>query len=298
MEFDSGDFDRRIPLPGDSVYCTDEVATHTYAGVGIDPSATYNLYGGEVQVAPQASEEALFDEITNILSTCLRGDVRFPGSIHMHIRVPYLLECPALIKKVVLYCTEWWPHLAPLVHEMVGTYEGAYNVWNAEANKDIKTLTYPPESLVRMMQAPDNPKAIAAALHNNDTVMKNEWVDAWITEDTVKRPAINFGHLAINETIEFRPFIITTTPEILRNIIAFPAAFLEMALTNDPNPYRLAKKKYQDKPFEMEYFDGVCEMTTGYFNNIQQGITMALVEKKITVEDLGCPEFFIRRGFQ
>ena len=296
LEYDSGAFDRRKPLPPGNTYCTDEVATHSNAGVGIDPSLRYNLFGGEVQTRPCDSEEELFKEITKILSNCLAHEPLFPGSIHMHIRVPYLLERPHLIKKAVLYAFKWWPHLAPLVHDMVEHHEGAFNVWNAEANKDIKTLTYPPESLVRMMQAPDNPKAIAAALHNNDTVMKNEWYG---DTDVVKRPAVNFGHLMLNETIEFRAFVITTNPEILRNIIAFPARFLEVALNDDPDPLRIARGiRYQDRPFSQPYFGGLAEATTGYFTDIKTGIARALIAGDLTVADLNYPPYWINQGFE
>ena len=298
MEYDCGDFDRTLPLPGGHSYCTDEVASHGPGGVGVDPQLRWNLYGGEVQFVPQTSEAALLRECQSVLGTCLAHDLRFPGTIHVHVRIPNLLERPDLIKELVFWTTEWWSKFAPLIYQSEQPdNDGAYNAWLYQCNHDVKHMTYDNNALIRMMKA-RTAREIALELHNHPTDWKNEWhTDPDVMR--VKRPAVNFGHLALNETIEFRSFVTTTNPAILRNIIEFPLNFLRMALTKDPDPLRIVRGvRFQERPYSLPNYGGVAEKTTGYFADQRRGIALLLVNGDITVADLNNPPYWINKGFQ
>jgi len=301
MEFDCGDYDRRIPLPPPHTYCPDEVASVSKAGIGADPSIRYNLYGGEVQFAPQATEEALLKEVLHVNSTCLRGDLFFPGTIHMHLRIPRLLERPDLIKKLVMWTQNWWPFFGPAVFKSTDgeSNQGSYNDWLIPCTWECKNLVYPEHSIVRMLNPEvDTPAKIALALHNNPKDWKNEW-HKQNPIGTVKRPAINFGHLAINETIEFRVFMATTNVEMLKNIIAFPLDYIRVALNDELDPLRICRgKKYQAEDYAPPVYNGLAEATNGFHNDQRRQIGNALIRKQITVEDLGFPPYWINRGFQ
>lgn len=295
MEYDCGDFDRRIVLPGDHTYCTDEVASHSRAGVGADPSLKYNLFGGEIQFVPQDSEEKLWKEVQSVLSAVLRGDLCFPGTIHVHIRVPQLLANVELLKQFAIWLHVFYPKIAPFLYKSESpTDVGPYAEWLYNCNFEVKTGVYDVAALKRMETA-TTPQEIAHALHNWPTEWKNEWHQ----ETTqVKRPAVNFSHLRDLETLEFRHFVTTTDPSILWNIITFPRRLITCFLQGK-DPYDLVRKtKYQDAPYKVPDYNGIDDMTSGYFTSTRNGIAMALAERKITVEDLGCPDFWIRRGFQ
>lgn len=300
MEFDCGDFDRRIPLPPPHTYCIDEVGSHSRCGIGADPTLKYNLFGGEVQFAPQSCEADLLTEVAKVLCTCLTSEIYFPGTIHMHIRVPKLLERPDLIKKLVIWTQNWWPKFGPRVYQSE-EYDssGPYNEWLYPCTWDVKNLTYPDESLVRMMDPEvDTPRKIALALHNDPDDWKNEWATPQ-PKDRVKRPAVNFGHLALNETIEFRMFIATSDLLCLRDIIDFPRNYLSVALADDPDPLKIVRgKQFQTQPYKVPNYGGLAETTSGFFADVHRGILIALVNKQITVEDLGCPDYWIKKGFQ
>ncbi|MGI9251037.1 MAG: hypothetical protein ACR2PR_07540 [Pseudohongiellaceae bacterium] len=302
MEYDCGMFDRRLVMdPELGTFCTDEVASHSNAGIGADPLLRYNLAGGEVQVAPADSEEQLLKRILQILDRYLiTDDLQFPGTIHVHVRIPKLLEQPDLIRHLVRWSTRTWWDFAPEIYHWCIYGGSKYNTWLENCNADVKTMIYDQAALARMEMAPDDPAEIARALHNwplNYDAWKNEW---HVVTDKVKRPAVNFGHLAINETIEYRSFVTTTERGILGNMIAFPLRHLRAGLTGDDDPVRVMRGwRYQDRwVLPVNEFYG---STSLYFNtDIEQreAIAIALVSKKITVKDLNYPEFWIRKGFQ
>ncbi len=302
MEFDCGMFDRRLVMdPELGQYCTDEVASHSNAGIGVDPALVYNLAGGEVQVAPADSEEQLLGRILTILDRYLiTDDLQFPGTIHIHVRIPKLLEQPDLIRHLVRWSTRTWCDFAPEIFQW-NVYGGSkYNTWLEQCNLDVKSMTYDDAALARMDLAADSPREIARALHRWPQKW-DDWKNEWhVFTNKVKRPAVNFGHLAINETIEYRSFVTTTERGILGNIIKFPLRHLRAGLTGDDDPVRVMRGwRYQDKwVLPVNQFYG---STSRYFNAAdmqQEAIACALVEKKITVADLNYPEYWTSRGYQ
>ena len=161
-------------------------------------------------------------------------------------------------------------------------------------------MVYDAAALHRMESAPDDPTEIARALHNWPKTWldwKNEW---HIETDKVKRPAVNFGHLAINETIEFRSFATTTDPTILRNIIELPLRFLRAMLSDDPDPLRIIDGlQFQDAhrlPANPHYGP-----TSLYFNSrdqLRHYLAVQLINGDLTLADLNYPQFWIDKGFQ
>lgn len=295
MEFDCGEWDRKLPVPDGIVFCTDEVAGHTAKGVGADPTITYNLFGGEAITKPCASEKELHDLITAALRDNLAQDLHYPGTIHVHVRVPRLLQRVDLIKKLVLWNQVWWPKFAPYLYKSENGPRSKYDEWLYNCNWEVKNLTYPRASIDRMERA-DTAESVALLLHDNPKDWKNEWHRK---TDQVKRPAVNFGHLALNETIEFRCFTTTTNPATLWNIITFPLNYLRMALANDSDPLKIVRGvRFQDKPYELPDLGDIPDKTSGYFNDTKRGILIALINKQITIADLNYPQYWIDKGFQ
>jgi len=315
IEFDCGEFDRKAILPHGHTWCTDEVASHSGAGIGADPTLRYNMFGGEVQTAPADSEEQLFNYVDDILRAVLPSDrLRFASTIHVHVRIPKLLERPDLIKDLVRWATLWTPELSKHWYRWENTDyshlpEEArwYYKWSEDCNLRVKSQIYNQAALDRMDAAPGTPREIACALHDNPIDWKNEWTYDLNNKGRVHRPAINFGHLALNETIEFRCFQATTDRAILRNICGVPLRILRMALTNDPDPCRAVRgTKLQDN-FTLIY-GGDTESkliaagrTSLYYNSYtdyRNRIAVMLLRKEITVADLNYPQYWLDRGFQ
>lgn len=306
MEYDCGEFDRKLPTPDGVDFCPEEVAAHTNKGIGADPTLTVNLYGGEARIGPAASEAELFNRVVALLNSNLRTDVtEHAGTIHVHVRIPKLLEQPDLIRHLVHWSTAVWPEFKD-IYQWNDKDQDDYTDWLEQCNRMVKTEVYSEHSLARL-DASDttDPKEMALLLHNHPKTRK-DWKDEWLDLDAdgslkVKRPAVNFGHLAINETIEFRPFMVTTDEQILKNIIAFPLQYIRMGLTMDPDPTKIMRgKKWQDWN-EFKPLGNVPLLTSGYFNcqqKMKSNIARLLLTKQITMADLNYPQWFIDKGFE
>ena len=308
MEYDCGDFDRHKELPeGSGTWCTDEVATRSRYGIGADPSLQFNMFGGEMQVAPADSEADLLNRIDNILIAVMPLDrVIWPSTIHMHVRLPKLLEQPDLIRYLVKWCSTHWHLFAGKIYQMLPTEANDYYIWNFQCNQMVKDMVYDEAALLRMDACADSPADIAKSLHNWPKDWKNEWIDLKSTKQ-VKRPAVNFGHLALNETIEFRCFQATMNREILANIIAFPLRFLRVALTRDRDPTRILRGLIFQDLFtfvhagDTEQTVELTRRSNRYFNDqvaVRKAIHAALISKKLTLAELNYPQYWIDLGFQ
>lgn len=298
MEYDCGLFDRHRSLDARlGRFCQSEIASHSNAGVGADPSLRLNAFGGEVQVCPAPSESALLARTLSILESQLAEDyMGFPGTIHVHVRVPRLLERPDVVRHLVRWTAIHWQTFARELWRWDYRATSPYNDWLERCNRDVKSLTYDEAALRRMDEAPDDVKEIARALHNWPTNWKGEWVRP---TTKVKRPAVNFGHLAINETIEFRCFATTVDPIVLRNIIEFPLRYLRMALKQDPDGLRIIRGVQLQDCYRLPdspHHDG----TSLYFNQwdaARDYLAKRLINKELTLADLNYPQFWIDRGF-
>jgi len=308
MEFDCGDFDRHKDLPeGSGTWCTDEVATRSRYGVGADPSLQFNMFGGEMQVAPAETEVELLDRIDNILIAVMPYDHLFwPSTIHVHVRLPKLLKCLDLIRYLVKWCSTHWHLFCDKIYQMEHSEVNGYYRWNSQCNRMVKAMIYDKDALLRMDACTsDDPAEIAGSLHNWPKDWKNEWVDLKSTKQ-VKRPAVNFGHLALNETIEFRCFQATMNREILANIIAFPLRFLRVALTRDRDPTRILRGLVFQDLFtfvhagDTEQTVELTRRSNRYFNDqvsTRKAIHAALISKKLTLAELNYPQYWIDKGF-
>lgn len=166
-------------------------------------------------------------------------------------------------------------------------------------------MIYDETALARMDACNGTADDLARELHNHPKDWKNEWVDLGPTTK-VRRPNINFGHLALTETIEFRVFMTTTNPTRMRNIIAFPLRMIRAALTGDPDPVRIARGLDFQEQFSV-LFSGDHEAklrradrTTRYMNTPEQyrsNLGIMLINKEITLADLNYPQFWIDKGF-
>jgi hypothetical protein len=133
-------------------------------------------------------------------------------------------------------------------------------------------------------------------------------IESWKNEfsenpSIVKRPAVNFSHLAQEiQTIEFRCFTATYDRSILKDIIEFPAQWIRAALTNDPDPARLVRdKRWQTTNTMTSPNEEIPRKTTLYHQGrkvVIRNIMLQLVSRTITVADLNYPKYWTDRGFE
>ena len=304
MEFDCGEFDRHRPTPEKVEFCTDEVSAHTNKGLGEDPLLILNCRGGEAKIGPDDSEMKLWHRVLHLIENNLFTDqITNAGTIHMHVRIPGLLENTELLRHLVHWTTVHWPKFVDEIYKFNDTkkYNALHKRW-AISNRDTKSQLYTPECLHRMDSNPNaTAEEIGLLLHNHPTCL-TEYKNELGSQNKVKRPCINFGHLMDIQTIEIRAFMITTDPVILWNIITFPLRFLRMALKNDTDPTKISQGLVFQDMFEFPHNDYFLEARTTLYcesrENVEKYLRKMLYLKKITLADLNYPDKWIKEGYQ
>lgn len=304
MEYDCPAADRTVTLPPGNRFCDRETSTHSILGVGTDPLGEFNLFSGEIQVRPCSSEGELLKEIDKVLRVaCSSDQLGWHTSIHMHIKVPKLLDQVELLKCVLMYTSAHWHKLHPYLFQMEPHNEKYCN-WVRNSAVEITGGVYDEAALARGAWA-ETPEDLALMLHlRHPGDDPDLWKDEFARDSrNVKRPAVNFSHLAMElKTIEFRAFTATYDRQILWNIIQLPAQWIRAALTNDPNPERLVQGKTWQTETTMTNNNPLVASRTSLYNHhrdaVIRNIEAQLISKALTVADLNCPTYWIEKGYQ
>ena len=300
MEYDCGKFDRQRELPeGLGTWCTDEVAGHSICGIGVDPTQTYNLFGGEFQLFPTETEQALLSKLDTVMRLFIPSEQKgFPSTIHIHVRIPELLKHSKLLRYLIYYATKRWHEFTPYIYKWRDSDQSRYMTWLHMTMRQVMNDVYPQTSLDALERSDTtDPVEMAKILHNYPEDWKNEYASQ--DPEKVRRPAVNFGHLRDLGTIEFRCFMATTNRKILANIISFPLQFIRMALTGDSDPTRIVRGVVFQDSFDSKHnaLHGATSRYVVGLNSYRQKIAAELLSKNITLADLNYPKFWIDKGF-
>jgi len=305
MEYDCPEADRTVTLPDGNQFCTREYSTHSIHGVGTDPLGEFNLFSGELQIKPCNSEELLLSEIDKVLRVACPGDrAGWHTSIHMHVRIPALIEQVDLLRQISAYTSAHWHLVHPYLFKMEEVENDPYCKWVRDSAVAITGGVYDEAALWRGSYA-ETSKDLALAMHLRH---EGDHVEAWKNEfslhkGNVQRPAVNFSHLAMPlQTIEFRCFTATFDRSILRNIIEFPLQWIRAALMFDPDPAKIVRgKQWQDRVHMPTSNKIIAERTTLYHNDREQvcrNIEAQLISGNLTLADLNYPKYWIDKGYE
>lgn len=316
MEIDLNTADRNISLPNGYTYCPDETNAHTTCGISVDPKLEFNMFGGEVQMKPTNTEQELYDNVFKIAAlVCPDGVITSPAGLHLHVRIPALLERPDVLRHLLVWGQKWdkqiFSYVFPKRTELDPgkfTKKGfVYHKWLDMSKYWGKVLPYRPCDVRRANACKSNQVTdIVHALHNFTLDMKaHSWTDPH--QHTTFRPTVNYGHININETIEFRSFVATLDRIKLKNIVEFPLKYLRVALTNDADPLKIVRNteflNYYDHGSEKE--SSMIQTNRGetslYLQSrdvVNSYINSLFISGKITLADLNFPQYWIDRGYQ
>ena len=328
MEYESGALDRHLPLPEGTVYCKREDYPITPSGLFCDRTLKLNMFGGELQLKPENSEAELLSSITSLLGYLIPGylkdKVAGTNGLHMHVRIPKLLERPDLLKRMILWSRQWEPQFLdnitkkrnpPNLNALSDELKEHLTYWYRYVFKQ-KLTTYPEWVIENMRELDANATVseIIHALHNGEPLGKPP---TCTTDKTrIVRPMFNYGHLASKEeTIEFRMFSSTENPIVLKNMIDFPLRYLRSMFAEESNPLRII----QGLDFIGGIHDDIDPFTTveqvqrrsatdpnTHLRYLKPDWTIAeaerytimqLISHKITMKDLNYPKFFTDKGF-
>lgn len=323
-EVDIGTADRKIALPEGNTWSPDEDSGVNAAGISIDPTLTYNCFGGELRTRPCGSPAELHKLILDIADLVIPGENRtlppFPGVIHVHIRVPALLESPDVLRHLLVYGEKWDEKLQAALYKPF-TYDPAlcrggvqhqHHEVNSRTMHVARTKGYQADAINRaLLCESDDVKEIMKACNPGwrdpkNLVTRTHELFSTAHDAPMNRPCYNYGHLIDLETIEFRAFVATLDPVMLKNILEYPARYLRTALQDLDPMYLVQGTKYQagpiwgtkDDPLYMRARRASTDLYVVDPWMAEEAVRLMLSLGEITLADLNYPQMFIDEGFQ
>ena len=306
-ELEIGQCNGIAELPEGNKWCSEEDSVHSKCGVHIDPKKYYSTIGGEIQVKVCNSEQELSDLIEhlyNITNTEIVG----PSSIHMHIRVPKLLESPNLFMHLCewLYLYEGMlaksiisplPELEPPeFYDSDEEYKFFKNYYKMIHNVRHKSISS--GDISRLKKSYLHGDSVKDMIENLYPVNKKTGQKMYHLKP---RTSVNIIKIRSLETIEFRSFIGSTDKEFINNIVRFPRQMINAAL-NNIHPLDIFKRDQFPQYCgwgSRELYDSttarIARLTYSRLYSYQEivdNVKNLLDEGLITLEDLGNPPAF------
>jgi hypothetical protein len=310
-ELEVPNWDTTRPLDGLGDLCDREWELINHKGISNDPRGELNLIGAEIKVCPTDTEQELVDRILQIWEKIGWPDITAGPTLHTHVRVPAMFfdENVHILKWLMEYTHKWLPELLPIISplppmsdfkDLQGDVKKRLVQFFRAKYKHRHQLIK--EIQVQRAQGARNFKECVEALTVRDKRGNPSW-------NIFSRTTVNFGRLRATAggTLEFRMFNLTKDPEEIQALAEFGLRYLRCAL-RDGNP--------------LEEFDGVrfpplldwkkhpvwcnpqcvdiqilTEMKEkGRKGEVRERVTanyrQLLVDRKITLADLGYPAFW------
>ena len=306
-ELEIANCDRSTVLPPGNTWCPKEGSVINRNRVGNDPKAEYNLRGGEIQVKPQDSEQALLRGILDILElTKCEPILDHENSFQIHIRIPNMLldDNVEVLRHCLNYSNKWNPSLFPIISDLPSKKFIQGQHYHSAEQRAMYVRSYRDKyrsrqsilakSSLERVNSPDI-KTIEDLIQSMPP--RQDGKPAWFI---LPRTAVNYRKMRKGDlgTIEFRTFGGSSDVDIIRNIVEFPKKYFEAALLDlDPRSVFEGLTFYRYPPWRVESNEETLRWLKTDFHKVErkvliQNIKKMLEEKEITLGSLGYPEFW------
>ena len=261
-------------------------------GIANDPKGISWKYGGEINTPP-SSLDAQVGHLANLRHTLPDATVNYRSNLHIHIRVPGLIDDLAALKRVQACFYATASHFLPIVDPvpeivpvmkpdgMLGLPERDEEAWEAAAKRRKRRF-----KSHHLVQSIGQHKAMMAA----DTVQS--FFDAEVPQKNGRalhhlaaRKAVNLRQMMDTETIEFRHFVGTLDTFEMNCALTWCRDWLARALAwDDDDPEwviaELMQSRYPGDFPRTPLFDHRLER--GYqLTNHGHGLKRADIERNI-----------------
>jgi hypothetical protein len=216
-------------------------------GIAADPTLKSYQYGAEINTPPTDTPEGQADALATFLALHPRATANWRGGLHIHIRVPGLKDSLPTLKKLQAYIrdnTEVY-HLIDPLPEPTPEEFGAMDVYKAARKRyhwmKMSHFTAIPSYRVdRQLKAATLPEFFAG-----EAPESREGKPLWHAQP---RAAVNLRQLLQTETIEFRHFPATESPEETQTAAEWCRDFLLAAFDSYP-AVELFRDRYAARKF-------------------------------------------------
>lgn len=299
-ELELADVDTSLNLPKGNLWCYKDGSICNSNGTANDPKKKFNRFGGEIQTRACLSPEELVKEVKKIYQVLNVNEncFNFTTNLHVHIRIPKLLNNLDLLKKFLKYIVKndkniykiIEPISKPIKMEYLTekSYIGAMKRF--KRRKRSHQYNYEASKVPNMLIAQTMEEFFNGAVVRRKSDNKPLW-------HLFVRPGINLIQILDTETIEFRCFTMSQDLTKMYNAFKWCELFVK-AVLKDLNVEEILNKglKFQRfHPYKYE-LDWIFQMTNVYHNTrkIVKNNYIWLVENNhIKQEELGVDYDFI-----
>lgn len=242
-ELELGDIDTKIKIPtslGRWDYHDSSVMNSN--GTANDPKRILNRYGGEIQVVPASSASELVERVLEIYSLFPKRDMNFTTNLHVHVRIPGLIDDLKSLKKIAsylnLYGKQFFGLIDPIPKPHFGDYHSNLEYLGARARFNRRRRshhTLPSSAVYKKLMEASTPTQFHLAFAPVDRKGRPQW-------HLVTRAGVNLAHLWKNDCVEFRCFTMSKKPKFLLSAFRVPLLFLWEALGAHRHPVVFLKK--------------------------------------------------------
>lgn len=242
-ELELADWPNREPLPSGMKIDENERAGVNSNGVAVDGSGKLYHLGGEILTAPSTSVEGPADQMAWIKNRWPEAVDNFRTGLNVHVRVPGLRDDLKKLKRLQTFIHKVMPELLPVLCPLPkprashGLCEIDYDPVFADpdelkgAVRDWKRwcrnlTSFLPQMRFDLQMAARTPKEFFEAEAIDLKTGKVHWALA-------TRACVNLRQLLQTDTVEFRHFTGTSSPDELLNATLWCKAFLEAALDGE-----------------------------------------------------------------
>lgn len=239
-EHELADIPLSVGLPKNFGWDKRDVTIVNSNGIANDPSGKLYGFGGEINTPPTNSIFGQVEALSKIKALFPQAAVNYRSNLHVHIRIPGLIDDLRALKQVQTYTHKYMPAIIKLIEPLprptVSEFShpdelrGAVRRWK---RRRVSHQTFlPVERLEKQLAATTVAKFFEAEPPSNESG-KLLW-------HFQPRLCVNLRQLLQTDTVEFRHFPGTLQEEDLRVCVSWCKEFMEAAL-GDENPARLTE---------------------------------------------------------
>lgn len=236
-EHELADWDTTRPLPPGYGRDRKDITIVNSTGVANDPKDRLHHHGGEINTPPTSSIEGQVACLRELQEQYPEAKVNYRSNLHLHIRVPGLIEDLEALKRVQAHIHEWMPRALPVIEPLdLPTMWEQARIYGPEYNKGHKRRLRRMRVSHHTLLKPDRLAGQLAASTVEEFFQREAAVSrAGVPQMHLQpRLCVNLRQLRETDTIEFRHWPGTMDPELLSMAFIWCEGYLIRALKGEP----------------------------------------------------------------
>ena len=234
-EHEWADWDTTRPLPPGYGRDRKDITIVNSTGVANDPKDRLHTRGGEINTPPTSSIEGQMACMRELQDRYPEATVNYRSNLHLHIRVPGLIDDLETLKRVQAHIHEWMPRALPVIEPLVLPTLPEQEAMPGYAQGHRRRLRRMRVSHHNLLKPDRVARQLAAETVEDFFMAEAPTSRAGVPQLHLQpRLCVNLRQLRETDTIEFRHFPGTMDPEQLSMAFIWCEGYLIRALKGEP----------------------------------------------------------------